>query len=123
MQSELRALIERHRETVAQKVTTLGRLLTRLDDPGANPLAAIGEARDLAHQVAGSSGSIGFVRLSAAAETLENRLKSLEAAAVRPDRTERERLFALFGELGRITERTAPRDSHLYGADLPTRAG
>jgi len=123
MESELRALIERHRTTLSRQVTALGRLLTRLDQPAANPLAVIGEARDLAHQLAGSSGSIGFAQVGAAAEALATRLKLLQAAGVPPGADERRRLYALFDELDRIAEQTTPQDSRLYDAELPPRAG
>jgi len=118
LQEQLRALIERHCVTLREHVDAVGRNLRRSFGPPEGDLDALAEAESLAHQLKGSSGSIGFSQVSAAATTLDDHLKTLCALGGRMNEAQRARLFELYDELRTIAEAISPEKSTLYHATL-----
>jgi chemotaxis protein histidine kinase CheA len=117
MQEELRALIRKHCLTLKERVGVLGDMVAGVGraDRGSNAMTR--EARELAHQITGASGSMGFRPVSAAAAALERYLESLldrgqcGPAHVQPAPTHNR-------ELKRRADASTPESSALYDADL-----
>ena len=80
-------LVERLLDRLALRIEAL---LRKLEDPAA--FAAPDELADLAHELAGSGGTLGFVRLASAARRLE---AAVATDAADPDDVRREALAAL----------------------------
>jgi HPt (histidine-containing phosphotransfer) domain-containing protein len=118
MEEQLRALIERHCVTIREYVDAIGQLLTRISEPSSSRPEALTEAESLAHQLKGSSGSIGFPDVSTAATALDNHLKYLCASDGTMTEEEQAKLLDLYGELRRISAGISPESSTLYGMTI-----
>ncbi len=115
--SSFRALVIRHCATLAERVDALHGITSSFagtDDPAAQ----IGQARALAHQIAGAGGSIGFDRLSDLAAALEHKLDEVLEAAQPPSREQLAEIAVLCGDLERVAQQTKPEHSRLYNLDL-----
>jgi HPt (histidine-containing phosphotransfer) domain-containing protein len=119
--SPLRALVIRHCASLGERVGALSAIVSGLSD-AADREEQIAEARALAHQIVGASGSIGFDELSAMAATLENKLVDLQGPGEAANATLLEDASVLSGELERLAEATKPEHSRLYNADLESAA-
>ncbi len=73
---------------------------------------------EIGHKINGSSGSLGFGRLSAAARQFEDALIESRATGVEPDESQVRTLHGLLDELKVIAGRTVPEDSSLYQLDI-----
>lgn len=119
VQDQLRALLERHCATVRQNVDSIGRMLREVSAPGIRPAAAVGRAEALAHQLKGSSGSVGFPEVSSAAKALDDQLKLL--CAIGDDTailSQMAGVHSLYDELKRQASAITPQSSTLYDIDL-----
>jgi len=118
LQDQIRRLIERHVVTFRENVASIGRDIRAMwyrDEASAD---AVRQARDLAHQMAGAGGSIGFRPVTVAARSLEERLRPIGVDEPIPDIAGQAEIEALFAELERIVLGLTPEESTLYGADL-----
>lgn len=116
MQDKLNQLIEKHCETVKRSAEALGAILMRVEDGSMPPRAGIEEAEALAHQLKGSSGTIGFHQISRAAAALDDHLKTLCAAQDTVIIAGMGKAAALFVELAHAANTARPRSSALYAA-------
>lgn len=116
MAANLQALITRHCDTFRSNVASIRSLLPALRDNRPNRAQAAATAADLAHQLAGAGGSIGFRPVSVAAKALEDAIKPLLAVA--PDTTRYAVLAERFAALETIVEGLTPEQSTLYNVDL-----
>lgn len=118
MQDQLNALLERHCKTIKASVTTLGLQLAAIADGSMpEPLAAIGEAEALAHQLKGSTGTAGFHDVCRAATALDDHLKLLcrgNAPGIAAGMGEAIRLFECLDQAARAA---TPGTSSLYGLE------
>lgn len=125
VRDQLRALIERHCVTLRGHVEIIGRNLAHMSESSTRKPEALAEAESLAHQLKGSSGSIGFPQVSAAATALDEHLKQLCAAGGTVTAWEKDRLCSLYEELRNVTAAISPESSTLYAlsvsGDAPTR--
>ncbi|HKJ60844.1 MAG TPA: Hpt domain-containing protein [Hyphomicrobiales bacterium] len=113
MQNELRVLIERHCTTIRQYTDLIGGYLEEgLCDFPASYRALI-EAEKIAHQLKGSSGSIGFADVSAAATRLDEQLKILCGEENHLSQHEREKTAGLFQVLAEVSRTLTPNQSSL----------
>ncbi len=132
MREQLRALITRHCTTLAHEYEALTACLVRLDaverevdgSDGSSSdlrvLMAVREGFELAHKIKGSSGSLGFAAISAAAGELENHLKAVERATVSvTDEEVGKAIKAALGALGELIRDVAPEQSALYNVNFP----
>lgn len=115
MQDDLRRLLMKHCDTLRSDIETLSAALRPLDGrPGARlPSASLTEASALAHRIKGSSGSIGFMEVSAAAARLHEALSEFE--------TTRGNATKVTTSLELLAERIGkakPEDSRLYAIDF-----
>lgn len=125
-QDELCALITRHCATLRQEAAAVGEALSGWGgDDGADGAergwltAAIGSA----HKIKGSSGSIGFMELSATATELETLLRDLSEQAVSPTADDRSRADALNERLTRQAAELRPEHSRLFDRRLGASSG
>lgn len=114
MEEQLRALIERHCVTIHEYVDRIGRHLSQIRGPSPNESEALTEAESLAHQLKGSSGSIGFMEVSKASTALDDYLKYLCASDETMTDEKQAKLLGLYGELRNIAEKISPESSTLY---------
>lgn len=119
MQEQLRALVTKHCETLACELLEIKTCLDGLGQPVTADADAIANGYAHAHKVKGSSGSLGFAEISAAAETLEHCLRDLgrSGAAVGP--SERELIFGHYDLLARLINAIEPEQSTLFNAQFP----
>ena len=113
MQNELRVLIERHCATIRQYTDAIGGYLKEGLFGDTVSRQALIEAEKVAHQLKGSSGSIGFSDVSAAAASLDDQLKTLCAEDNDIPRQEREKVAGLFEVLDELSKTLAPEQSTL----------
>jgi len=122
MLEQLRALIERHCTTLSVELEAVRTCLERLDEPDIAASEVIAEAIGLAHKIKGSSGSIGYPEISAAAALLEHYLRSLESLGEELGPVQRRQISAHFDGLERLIARISPEASTLYNAQFPQGA-
>lgn len=114
MEEQLQALIERHCVTIRKYVDTIGCHLSRIGEPDLPEAEALTEAENLAHQLKGSSGTIGFHEVSAAATALDDYLKLLCVSNEAITEKMLAKLLDLYGDLKNIAEKISPESSTLY---------
>ena len=118
MQKELRELISRHCLTLTVELEDISQCLARLDAPGASPGPIVAEAIGLSHKIKGSSGSLGFSSISAAASLLEHYLRGLNPEAKALTYEEQEGIRDHLSCLDRLIHSASPKDSALYNAQI-----
>ncbi len=118
VQQQVRALVERHLLSLEDKMTAIDGKLRDLANADAHHADRLGDLVALTHEVNGSSGSIGFRGISAAAAALEEHLRELAVARRTPGVPELAQVRTLFGELERLVGDTKPADSSIYHADF-----
>lgn len=116
-QTKMRALIETHCETMRHDAETMTDCLSNLDAARPDRAAILAEGVGHAHKIKGSSGSIGFLEISAAAQTLEYHLRALERREIAPDPAEIARAVELGGDLTARIDDATPEQSSLYNAE------
>ena len=114
--NRLRALVIKHRATLAEQVGALGVSVSRLSSAGDCP-AQISEGRALAHQIVGASGSLGFDRLCALATAVERKLGELQDSDQTADAAKLAEVAALYEELGHAARTMKPVDSRFSTPD------
>lgn len=119
MQEQLRELITRHCDTLAEEMEAVRTCIDRFDDPSIPVGDVINEGIELTHKIKGSSGSIGFPEISAASACLEHYLRSLATEAEEIDQEARETAAAHFQTLERLVAVVKPESSTLYNAQFP----
>jgi HPt (histidine-containing phosphotransfer) domain-containing protein len=112
--AELQMLIERHCHTIAGEVEAVCDSLAMLWASG--EAEAIRSSIEHAHKIVGSSGSIGFPEVSAAAAALERALKALPQDDMTAGR--RAPIMALFEQLKTSASSMAPEKSTLAKLDI-----
>lgn len=122
MQDELRKLITRHCETLVTELTEVGLCLKKLNDAGGFEDEILAEGLETTHKIKGSSGTIGFPDISAAAKALEARLKEARAAAAPLSKQDWAEIAPLYKELHRLVHTATPEASTLYNVQLPNSA-
>lgn len=118
VQEQLRDLLLRHCATIRNQVAEIGLQLEQISEPHTDQLASIKSILGIAHQIRGTSGSMGFQDVSALAAALEGSLRGLE---VGPSPLADERLqpaFELLQRLRDLARDTTPDMSPLYHADV-----
>lgn len=118
IQEQLRVLLTRHCASINADVDTIGRSLSDVLDPDANQAASIRNALAVVHQIKGTSGSMGYPALSAAAGRLEGCLKGLEPQAGRISAGELQPVMIDLRALERQARSMTPEVSPLYSVDL-----
>jgi HPt (histidine-containing phosphotransfer) domain-containing protein len=113
----LRALILRHCATLVERVGALGTIVLSLSTAG-DRQRQIADGRALAHQIAGSSGSIGFDEISTLAADLEYKFLELQGSGQSLDRTRLAEVASLYRKLESAAQATSPEHSRLYNTDL-----
>lgn len=119
MQAEVRKLLITHCATLKREIEEIGTILHGLDQGASasqdGPLLAAGIAR--AHKIKGSSGSIGFMKVSAAARDLEMALRAAaESTASGAGRTGT--VAQSHAVLAEVISAVRPEDSRLFAADF-----
>jgi HPt (histidine-containing phosphotransfer) domain-containing protein len=112
--AELQMLIERHCQTIAGEVAAVSDSLAVLWASGS--AEAIRSSIEHAHKIVGSSGSIGFPEVSAAAAALEKALKALPQDDMTPGR--RAPITALLEQLKVSAAAMAPEKSTLAKLEI-----
>lgn len=115
---QLQALLERHCASLDNEIGSIGRKLSAAMLARERYSEMMQETAALVHTVNGSSGSLGFHVLSAAAAKLEDVLNDLARSGRRPDETDIRQAYEIFTEMQRAAAETTPKDSHLFGVDL-----
>jgi len=117
-QDQLRALLTKHCRTINELVEKIAGLSAQLSDASGNPTTLVAEIREIAHQVKGSSGSIGFPDISVAAAELDSQLRHLIEAGNHLDSSDWQTSLFLISELQRLAKDATPERSSLYNVDI-----
>ncbi len=114
MQEQLRELITRHCTTLANELAAMDACFANINQPNAEHAAAVKEGIEHAHKIKGSSGSIGFPEISAAAASLEFCFRDIAEhnAVVSP--SQKEKLAGCYSDLARLIGSVKPQQSTLY---------
>lgn len=118
VQDQVRALIQGHCDGLGDHVDEIGGKLSQLVNAGTDHAARLGDLIALTHKLNGSSGSIGFRTVGAAAAALEEHLAELALSGIKPEAPELAHALVLFNTLQRVCAQTTPTDSTLYDADF-----
>lgn len=118
MQDQLRALITRHCTTIRDYVDHVGDNLAFLAAQEEDADASFHRALELAHQIKGTSGSIGFHELSRLAALFSEYLRTLYPVHGAEAVAQTGEVMKLFSEMSRLAHTLRPQDSSLYDADL-----
>ncbi len=117
-QEQLRALLRRHHGTIVEQAETVARHFSQgMQDPlsmGRHVTCML----DIAHQIKGSSGSMGFREVSAAAAALETQLKALRGEGSVMGREETRAVEGLISDFKRLANEAVPERSALYSVDI-----
>jgi len=114
MQDRLRQLINRHCTWLHDTMPALRHNLLPLITQGQADCEAVRAAKVMSHQIKGSSGSVGFGEISAAATELDNHLSKLMQAGSPAGADERKLLENLCIKLANIVATVTPETSALY---------
>ena len=117
-QDQLRALLRKHCGTINELVDRMAGLSAQLSDASGDPTTLVAEIRDIAHQVKGSSGSIGFSGISEAAAQLHSQLQHLIQGGNHLESSDWQTSLSLISELQRLAKDATPERSTLYNVDL-----
>jgi HPt (histidine-containing phosphotransfer) domain-containing protein len=117
-QEQLRALLRRHHGTIVEQAEAVGRHFADgiQDEPSMGHHVAC--MLDIAHQIKGSSGSMGFRDVSAAAAALETQLKALRGGNSAMAREEMRAVEGLIDDFKRLAREATPERSALYSIDI-----
>lgn len=119
MQDQLHALISSHCNWVRAQVSLIDEeLASIITSQSTHWHQSLLTARELTHQITGTSGTMGFSAVSDAALALEDRLTDLGKGSTAPDRVVRDELATLFGQLQELANNTSLESSHLFGINL-----
>jgi HPt (histidine-containing phosphotransfer) domain-containing protein len=117
MQEKLNRLIEKHCASIKHTVSQVGGLLAQIRDGAASaPLDSVCEAEALAHQLKGSTGTVGFREVCEAATALDDHLKILCRADSEAVINGIGDTMLLFDRLSAIVSTITPSASTLYKA-------
>lgn len=115
---QLRSILTRHcaslPEDIESAAATFAEAVLRRESFNALTCKVI----EIVHKINGSSGSLGFGRLSVAARQFEDALIESTAAEAEPDEGKIRGLYGLLEEMKVIAGRTVPEDSSLYQLDI-----
>jgi len=114
MQDRLRQLINRHCTWLHETMPALRHNLTPLITQGQADCDAVRAAKVMSHQIKGSSGSVGFGEISAAATELDNHISKLMQASALAASGDRQLLEDLCLKLANIVATVTPETSALY---------
>jgi HPt (histidine-containing phosphotransfer) domain-containing protein len=124
MREKVRALIERHCEWLAERAREIDGRTQRLMSGPEPTRAEMAEFRELAHQIAGASGTMGFAEVSAAARALEDVLERLANPGAGPAGVAAASLVTgPAAQLGQAIAQAVPRRSALYNREFGPVAG
>jgi HPt (histidine-containing phosphotransfer) domain-containing protein len=118
-QERMRDLLKRYCTKLFGQLEILDQLLSQ--SCGIDAQSLLTEAQNITHEMRGTSGSLGYSDIAAAASALDNNLILL----ARRDRVSQSQLQiskALFARLREIASQATPQKSAFYFADLPTPA-
>lgn len=119
MQDQLHALIASHCSWVRAQMSLIEEeLASVITGQSSHWHQSVLTARELTHQITGTSGTMGFPAVSDAALALEDHLTDLGNGLTAPDRAIRNELATLFGQLQELANTTSLESSHLFGVNL-----
>ncbi len=118
MQTEIRQLLDRHCTSLARELAELEPAVARLagapqQAPGSDLAACIAQV----HRIKGSSGSIGFMEISAAARDLETTLRRARSQAILSGPV-RQGIREHVGVLSDLITNVRPEDSRFFAYDF-----
>ncbi|MGP1396931.1 MAG: Hpt domain-containing protein [Inquilinaceae bacterium] len=119
MQDQVRALIERHCSTLKDEAAAVTAALSGWGATHAITPADLLDAVNHAHKIKGSSGSIGFGDVSAAAAALEQFLRDLNTQSAAPSAEDRAKANALNTRLQVLARDVKAEQSTLYHRRFP----
>jgi HPt (histidine-containing phosphotransfer) domain-containing protein len=118
VQEQMRDLLKRHCTNLLDQVEMVGQLLSQSCDVGAQSPTPIAKAQNITHQIIGTTGSMGFPDVAAAASALDDNLQLLAADQHRVSQSQLQVSKQLFARLQKVASQATPERSRLYDADL-----
>ena len=117
---QLRTLLTRGLANLKYQVEVVAKLLS-VDRCGGYPAAkAVSQAQEITHQIKGTGGSIGFLRMAAAATALDDALKPMVRDGGSPH--DMAAADGLLAALEKAAGDTTCEESTLYDVDLASLA-
>lgn len=117
MRDAFRSLIDQYCVTLARQTDELGRHLQDARSQG-DTAGALEQAIDLAHQLAGLSGTMGYAAIGEAAKALENEILQHSTPGAAPCGEALDRISGLFATVADLADAAKPEHSTLYNADF-----
>ncbi|MFN0262265.1 Hpt domain-containing protein [Tepidamorphus sp. 3E244] len=118
MTNPLHPLIERHCEWLSETVGEIRLLVANLN----TDRQVARRAYELTHEITGSSGTMGFAQVSAAAAVLEEKLKPMSAQPAPYPPFDLLHVQSLYNDLATASHGVEPRHSSLFNVDLAAMA-
>jgi chemotaxis protein histidine kinase CheA len=103
---------------MSTQVGVLAHSLFDMREENADQTALLKKAEGIAHQIKGSSGTMGYSEVSSVAANLEQNLKRLEKERMPLTDTDLHPPMELLAALQRLARETTPIMSALYHADI-----
>lgn len=119
MLEEMRALITKHCSTLVVELEAIRDALDNLGQSNIDVTAVLAEAVERAHKIKGSSGTIGFPEISAAAAALEYCLRELVHRGGAIEADDRNRILSRYDRLDNLVRSVTPERSTLFNMQMP----
>lgn len=119
MKEQLRALVAKHCRTIAYEAEAIRLCLNCFDQSATTKQDMLAEAIQHAHKIKGSSGTLGFPDISAAAACLERHFRVLVASDDEVGLAERVQIEAYYAVLDGLVAAATPEHSTLYNYQRP----
>ena len=118
MQTEVRQLLVRHCATLRQEIEEIGAIVAGLGSGtnGGSQGQLLSDGISRAHKMKGSSGSIGFAKVSAAARQLEADFRAANVPMAPAGANER--IAQSHAALAELISTVSPEESRLFSADF-----
>ncbi|NVK33633.1 MAG: Hpt domain-containing protein [Rhodobacteraceae bacterium] len=122
MKNQIQNLIIKHCSTIAREAEAIRLCLDCFDQDVTSATDMLENAIQHAHKIKGSSGSLGFPDISAAAACLERQFRIVHLSEEEMGLSERIQIQAYYAILEQLVSNATPEASTLYDYKLPANA-
>lgn len=112
--ADLKKLVEKHCRTLNDEVSDVSRCLEQLQPDALNEDETAALLQSIVHRMKGSSGTLGFMEISAAAKSLEQGVMALRSSDTTVTAPDILRLRSMGTTLQGLIRAVRPEDSTIY---------